>query len=361
MYSIWKIKNRNVVLAIAMILVLLVGAIDLKTSTEFSSTIFYLIPIGLLALYRNTKVMAIMICALFASLLWIYAEYNSIKYSSLFYPMWNGFVKITIFNTVGLLLYYLKEKQRKLTSVNKYLLASNEEKNTFVGIAVHDLRNPISGIYSLSDLLLTNNKDKLDPEIVEGLDYIKTLSNNTLTIIQDLLNVSRLESGKVELKVKSEDYISFIKQQITLNQLTARQKGIKIFFHPDLENLVADFDRNHMKEVIGNLLSNAIKYSNPNTEITVNTSVTADGDIFTEVIDKGIGIPEEEQKKLFRYFQTASTQPTNGEQSTGLGLAIAKQIISLHEGKIGVKSVPGLGSAFFYTFPQHFRKPQSVK
>jgi signal transduction histidine kinase len=361
MYSLWKIKNRTVVLAIALVLVFLVGVLDQVTSKEFSSTIFYLIPITLLALYRNTKVSAIIICAFVASLLWVYGETNSTKYTSLFYPTWNGFVKLTIFNTVGLLLYYLKEKQRKLSSVNKYLLASNEEKNTFVGIAAHDLRNPISGIYSLSDLLLTNNKDKLDPEMAEGLNYIKTLSNNTLTIIQDLLNVSRLESGKIELKIKSEDYISFIKQQITLNQLVARQKSIKIHFRTKGENLVADFDKNHMKEVIGNLLSNAIKYSNPNTEITVNTSLTADGNILTEVIDKGKGIPEEEQMKLFRYFQTASTQPTNGEQSTGLGLAIAKQIISLHNGKIGVKSAPGLGSTFYYTFPQHNDKLQQTK
>ncbi len=347
-----KIKNRHLVLIFFIILILIVGIIDQATGAEFSMTILYLIPVALFAMYNYARIPGIIFCAFTATTLWLLAELRAGNFSVFFFPIWNAFMKLVIFGAVGLLLYYLKEKQRKLSDVNKYLLASNEEKNTFVGIAAHDLRNPISGIYSLSDLLLTNHKENLDPELTEGLGYIKSLSNDTLSILQDLLNVSRLESGKLELKIKSEDYIQFIKQEIGLNQLIARHKNITIRFKTMTESIIADFDKNYMREVIGNLLSNAIKYSNQNSFIDVKVLITDDGKILTEVTDTGRGIAEEEQKKLFRYFQTTSTQPTNGEQSTGLGLAIAKQVITLHKGNIWVQSTLNQGSTFYYTFPQ---------
>lgn len=353
MYHIWKTKNRILILVISLLLIALMGLADLMTGIELSSALFYLAPITLFALYHDSKVFPIIICSVFASMVWFFAEYYPGDYSNLFFPVWNAFVKCTIFSAVGLLVYYLKEKEKKLSAANEFLRDTNEEKNIFIGIAAHDLRNPISGIYSLSDLLLVNNKDNANQEITEDLEYIKTLSSNALTILKDLLNVSRLESGKVELNIKSEDYIAFIKQQIKLNQLIAKQKKISIQFMPQSESILADFDINYMKEVIDNLLSNAIKYSEPDSKIFVIVTLQKDGTILTEVIDTGKGIDEGEQKNLFQYFQTTSTRPTNGEQSTGLGLAIAKQIIDLHDGEIGVKSVINQGSTFFYSFPLH--------
>ena len=103
--------------------------------------------------------------------------------------------------------------------------------------------------------------------------------------------------------------------------------------------------------MVDNLLSNAIKYSNKNTEIVVRVSQDNGKQILTEVIDQGQGILAEEQQKLFNYFQTTSSRPTGGEQSTGLGLAIAKKIVVLHGGEIGLKSVPNEGSTFYFLLP----------
>jgi len=165
------------------------------------------------------------------------------------------------------------------------------------------------------------------------------------------LDVSKIESGKVELKLETQDYLSFIKKQISLNQILARHKNITILLSTDRDSIIADFDNHYLSEAIDNLLSNAIKYSYNNSEILVKISLPDDRKILTEVIDKGQGIPEAEQQNLFSYFHTTSTRPTGGETSTGLGLAIVKRIITLHKGAIEVKSVIGQGSNFYFTLP----------
>ena len=107
-----------------------------------------------------------------------------------------------------------------------------------------------------------------------------------------------------------------------------------------------------MSEVINNLISNAIKFSIPKSEIVIKVSLTKNDKIKTEVIDKGEGIPKEEQYKLFKYFQKTSTKPTAGESSTGLGLAISKKIVIEHGGEIGVISEIDEGSNFYFELPK---------
>jgi signal transduction histidine kinase len=293
----------------------------------------------------------IVICSVFASILWFLADYYTREYSNFFFPIWNAFVRLIMYSAIGLLLLYLKEKDKTLNLVNRNLKALNEEKNKFIGIAAHDLRSPVSGIYSLSDLLIDEYKNNVHPKVLELLNLIRTMSNNTLVVLKNLLDVSKIESGKVELKLKTQDYISFIKKQIFLNQILARHKNITISLQSRTDSIITDFDNHYLSEVIDNLLSNAIKYSYNNSEIIVKISFPENKQILTEVIDKGQGIPEAEQQRLFNYFQKTSTRPTGGETSTGLGLAIAKQIITLHDGEIGVKSVLDQGSNFFFTLP----------
>ncbi|MBL6964634.1 MAG: HAMP domain-containing histidine kinase [Bacteroidetes bacterium] len=227
----------------------------------------------------------------------------------------------------------------------------NEEKNKFISIAAHDIRSPLGVIYSFSDLLIENYKEKLHPEIIEILDIIKKTSSNSLKVLENLLDISKIESGIVILKFKTQDYISFVKHQISINHLLAQNKEIVIILKSQKDKLAVDFDEYYLSEVINNLLSNAIKYSNRNTEITVKIAVLKNNQVKTEVIDNGIGIPETEQQNLFKYFQTTSSRPTEGEKSTGLGLAITKQIITLHNGTIGLVSSQNHGSNFFFQIP----------
>ena len=351
MIVLGKIENRLTILAIALLIIALLGFLDYKTGEELSFSVFYLIPISLLSLYRGTKVTSILISTFFASIIWFLAEYYTREYSNIFFPIWNAFARLVMYSAIGLLLLYLKEKDKRVNLVNSNLKALNEEKNKFIGIAAHDLRSPISGIYSLSDLLINEYKNNVSPKVLELLNLIRTMSNNTIIVLQNLLDVSKIESGKVELKLMTQDYISFIKNQIFLNQILANHKKISISLQSRIDSIMINFDNHYFSEAIDNLLSNAIKYSYNNSEIIVKISLPDDKHLLTEVIDKGKGIAEGEQQKLFNYFQKTSTRPTGGEISTGLGLAIAKQIITLHNGEIGVKSVLDQGSNFYFTLP----------
>ena len=346
-----KIRKDFAFLIMVLIIILLLGVMDYLTVWDFSFSIFYLIPISLLSINKNSKILAIVTSSVFAAAIWFISEYTSKHFTSVFFPIWNAFVRLTIFITIGLLLWNLKEKQKKLTLVNDSLKTLNEEKNKFLGIAAHDLRTPITGIYSFSNLLESNPIVSTYPDILKLVTYINKMSHSTLIILQNLLDVSKIESGKIELKIETQDYMEFIRHHISTNQIIANQKGILISFTSEFENIIVDFDRHYLSEVIDNLLSNAIKYSNENCTINVRISITENKQILTEIIDNGKGIQEIEQQNLFNYFQTTSNRPTAGESSTGLGLAISKQIIILHNGEIGVKSEVNKGSNFYFTLP----------
>ncbi|WPR72408.1 HAMP domain-containing sensor histidine kinase [Flavobacterium sp. NG2] len=345
------LDSKPLLYGVIIISILIIGGIDYFTGSELSFSLFYVFPILLLSVKRTSKVYEIVLMSLFAGTIWFWSDYHTRSYSSVLYPIWNSFVRFSYFTAIGLLLHFLKNRERTIIKMNKKLNLLNDEKNKFIGIAAHDLANPIGTIYSFSDLLLENQKEQMDAEMEESLTIIKDLSHTTLGILKNLLNVSVIESGKLELKREENDYIGFINKQIVFNQLLASKKKINIKFEPALENVVVGFDKLLLSQVFNNLLTNAIKFSYPESEIVVRISLNNDNQIYTEVIDQGKGIPEAEKNKLFNYFQKTSTQPTNGENSSGLGLAIAKQIISLHHGTIGVVTELNKGSNFYYTLP----------
>jgi signal transduction histidine kinase len=351
MLTIGKEGNRIVFFIFSLLIISVIGFLDSITGPELSFSFFYLIPIAFLAIYHGTKIIYLIIISVFASLLWFLAEYGGREYSHVLFPIWNAFVRLAIFISIGFLIFFLKEKHKKLELINNNLQTLNDEKNRIIGIAAHDLRNPISGIYSFSDLLISDYKDRFDTEILDILNMIRSTSDSTLGILRNLLDVSKIESGKIELKIKRQDYLSFIKGHIAMNQMLANKKGILIKLSSQTEDIFAEFDEYYLSEVIVNLLTNAIKFSNSDTTIEVKISLTGNNQILTRVIDEGKGIPEDEQQKLFNYFQKTSVLPTDGESSTGLGLAIAKQIVIRHNGEIGVKSIPNVGSDFYYLIP----------
>jgi hypothetical protein len=168
-----------------------------------------------------------------------------------------------------------------------------------------------------------------------------------------LLDLSSIRTGKINLKIQRRNYSEIVKKCIKNNQAFAENKSIKIHFKPSSETQTCniDIDPIRIEQVLNNLISNAIKYSNPNTEVLVKLSCTGNN-IKTEVKDKGMGIAPDEAKKLFNPFQTTTNKSTGGEKSTGLGLAITKKVIDLHNGEINVESEKGKGSNFYFTIPK---------
>jgi len=244
----------------------------------------------------------------------------------------------------------LETQKLILEQQNRELEDLNRQKNEFCGMAAHDLRNPITVIQNSSSIILKYLGENLTDKQKEFLKKINDSSQFTIKLLSDLLDISKIESGRLELEITQNDYIDFLKNNIELNNFFANEKDISINLGLRDEIPLIDFDRNKIEQVLNNLISNAIKYSYPNTEI--NIEVEREGDfLLTKVIDQGQGIPEDEQPNIFKAFQKASTKPTAGEKSTGLGLAIAKKIVEGHKGEIWVKSEVGKGSNFYFKLP----------
>ncbi|MFP4657932.1 MAG: ATP-binding protein, partial [Desulfonatronovibrionaceae bacterium] len=241
------------------------------------------------------------------------------------------------------------EFRRELEKKNRKLEELNASKDRFLGMAAHDLRSPLGGIKSFSDMLLEGMAGELNQEQREYMQLISTSSAGLLNLVNDLLDINAIARGRLELNIKPADLKGLISQSIHKQNLLARKKGISVT--GDLEDIPkARLDPERINQVLDNLLSNAIKFSPQGS--TVRVFLAADGgDVLIRVADNGPGIPAEEQKSLFSEFHRGRVAPTGNESSTGLGLAIVKRIVEVHGGSIHIESSPGTGAEFIVRLP----------
>jgi signal transduction histidine kinase len=244
------------------------------------------------------------------------------------------------------LLYFINVTTKELEDQNNTLKLLNEQKNEFLGIAAHDLRNPLGVILGFSELL----GEKVGDDLKIYTDLIYKTSSTMLQLLNDLLDISKIEAGKLELRKKNIDYIELVKQNIKMNNFFAQGKDIQIISEFELSGQTLFIDESKIDQVLNNLIGNAVKYSYPNSTIKVRV-FEIDNLLITQVIDHGPGIPSKELNDIFFPFRRTSVRPTNGESSHGLGLAIVKKIIEGHGGQVGVKSKIKEGSTFTFTLP----------
>lgn len=221
-------------------------------------------------------------------------------------------------------------------------------KDQFVGMAAHDLRNPIALIQGFSNLMLAS-PDMAKADRTRYMTIINTVSQDMGGLLNDLLDISAIESGTLRLEVRPQRLDAVVAGRIDLLASLAANKDITIR-HDLAEVDQVPVDEKRLAQVIDNLISNAIKYSHPGTEITVSVRAE-DSHGCLAVADQGQGIPAEELDKVFGTFQRLSVRPTGDEKSHGLGLAIARKIVLAHGGRIGVESTVGEGSVFTVRLP----------
>ena len=243
----------------------------------------------------------------------------------------------------------LKELNEKITSQNEEMqtaisnLEQSQEENTrMMKIVSHDLRNPINGIISLATML---QEDDITEEQKQMLDMMKTSGTNALEFIDDLLLVN---SALKEIKTEPVEMAPLLVSCVEMLQLKANEKGQEIILKT--EDVTLNINRQKIGRVINNLITNAIKFSPGGTIIFVFMEVRT-GKLQIEVKDRGIGIPSDIKSEMFKMFTKGMRLGTSGEQSFGLGLAISKQIILAHNGKIWFESAPGMGTSFFIELP----------
>lgn len=235
-------------------------------------------------------------------------------------------------------------QQIELELKNKQLEQLNQDKSRLLGMAAHDLRGPLGNVSMLCDLML-GDVESLNPMQEELVTMMDTSVKFMLDLINSLLDVSTIESGRLDLDCKEVNLTQLIRKAVNIFMFSAKQKNIVVEFNPVLPDLTVCADQIRIQQVIQNLISNALKFSKPGTTVTVALE-QHHGEVIVSVKDEGQGIMKEELGRLFQFFQKTSTLSTHGESSTGLGLAISQKIMEAHGGGISVESEYGEGSVF---------------
>jgi len=244
----------------------------------------------------------------------------------------------------------IKKATRQLQEQNQELQRLDAAKDEFISIVSHQLRTPLTGIRWFTDLLLGNKKKNLNAEQLDFLEQISASNKKMIRLVNDLLDVSHIETG-YKFKIVKEDclVLPVIQDVLKENIMSIKTKNLKITNRVP-KDLKIRADRAKIRQVWQNLLSNATNYSPRGKEIILTVQKEKDGPVFA-VKDEGIGIPKRQQNRLFEKFfraKNASLQDPNG---TGLGLYIARGIIHGHGGDIWFKSAENKGTTFFFSVP----------
>lgn len=245
----------------------------------------------------------------------------------------------------------LKLLEESLLASRQEALNSSEAKSRFLANISHEIRTPMNGIIGMTNLLLGSTSD---PKQLEKLKIIQSCGSSLLVLIDDILDFSRLEAGRMELESSPFSLHSTAEEVVALLGSRASEKGLALVYRPEASvpaAVVGDVTR--FRQVLTNLISNAIKFTERGVvEISAGGSVGADGvsDLRFSVRDTGIGISDEMKGRLFQSFSQADASTTRRYGGSGLGLAICKGLCEKMGGSIWVDSQPGMGSTFTFTF-----------
>ncbi|MFQ3576805.1 MAG: PAS domain-containing sensor histidine kinase [Cytophagales bacterium] len=243
----------------------------------------------------------------------------------------------------------LKDKNRELEKTNDALNHLNAEKNQFFGMAVHDLKNPISAISSLVKLI-NLEFPSLDDGLKTYLNHIESSANKVMTLVKSLLDINRIEQTGMKPNLSLVNVYELVERCVESYQSHINQKMIVIKNEISNEKLQIQTDNIFFQQIADNLISNAIKFSPQNKMIFINAFVEDNLFVFY-VKDEGPGIKQEEIGKLFTKFSRLSNRPTAGETSSGLGLAIVKDFTERLGGTVECESTSGLGAKFIVKLP----------
>jgi len=253
----------------------------------------------------------------------------------------------------------LRNAVMELTQAKQAAEAADAAKTNFLANISHEIRTPINGIVGTTGLLLNT---PLTSEQQELMDILNQSGESLLTLINDLLDLSKIEVGKLSVNVQDMDLFQVIETAVSLFAERVQQKNLEL-----VTRIAADVparvrgDPARLRQVVINLLGNAIKYTEKGTiliSLRKETDTDREVEMRFEIRDTGIGISPEQQAKLFQPFYQADSSATRAHGGTGLGLAISKDLVELMKGHIGVQSQSDQGSTFWFTLP--FDKPSMV-
>ncbi len=225
-------------------------------------------------------------------------------------------------------------------------------KSEFLSGMSHELRTPLNAIIGFSEMLQSNDYGTLSEKQLKFINNIKVSGEHLLRLVNDILDLSKIESGNMEINCEVFNIYYAIRETVSVLNSLAEKKKIEII--PEIEgNLYINADLRRFKQIMYNLLSNALKFTEDGGEVSVKAF--QDKDVLrVEVQDTGIGIALKDRDKIFKNFRQLDSSLTRKQEGTGLGLTLTKKLIELHKGKIDLESEEGKGSKFWVTMPGVF-------
>jgi signal transduction histidine kinase len=238
----------------------------------------------------------------------------------------------------------------EIADKSRQLEAASRHKSEFLANMSHELRTPLNAVIGFSEVLLQRMFGELNAKQDEYLKDIYASGQHLLSLINDILDLSKIEAGRMELALAPFHLPTALENAVTLVKERASRHGItlQVDIDPRLGEIVED--ERKVKQVLLNLLSNAVKFTPEGGRITLK-ACQKDGTVEVSVTDTGIGIAPEDQAAIFEEFRQVGSDETRKQEGTGLGLTLAKKFVELHGGRIWVESEPGRGSTFTFTLP----------
>jgi signal transduction histidine kinase len=241
------------------------------------------------------------------------------------------------------LFHEIEEKSRQLE-------IANQHKSDFLANMSHELRTPLNAIIGFSEVLIDKMFGEVNDKQFDYLNDIHSSGKHLLSLINDVLDLSKIEAGRMELELSNFDLPAALSTALTLVRERAQRHGIALALEVDPHLGEVRADERKCKQILLNLLSNAVKFTPDGGSVTLRAKLDTDNAEIA-VADTGIGIAKEDQATVFEEFRQVGRDYTKKAEGTGLGLALAKRFVELHGGTIRLESEPGKGSTFTFTLP----------
>ena len=244
----------------------------------------------------------------------------------------------------------------ELEKANILLKQADQYKSIFLASMSHELRTPLNSIIGFTGIILQGMSGEINEEQKKQLTMVKNSSNHLLSLINDLLDISKIEAGKVELSLEEFRLNDVVGEVIETFSTKVKEKGLGLLWEKT-EVITLFSDRRRMRQILMNLLSNAIKFTDRGS-VKIATGILEDRILEMRITDTGIGIKKEDMNKLFQPFQQIDMDLTKKHKGTGLGLHLTKKLVALLGGDISAESEYGRGSEFIFTLPLKYKKEQ---
>jgi signal transduction histidine kinase len=262
----------------------------------------------------------------------------------------SGRVEISNRDELGVLAANVNRMNDELARLYGELETASQHKSEFLANMSHELRTPLNAIIGFSEVLREQMFGELNEQQLGYVDDVLEAGWHLLSLINDILDLAKVEAGRMELQLADVSLPQTLESGITMHGERASKSGIALSLSVEPNDILIRVDERKLRQVVFNLLSNAVKFTPPGGRIDISASMI-NGTVEVAVADTGAGIAPEDQELIFEEFQQARGNAGDAREGTGLGLPLSRKFIELHGGRLWVESVPGAGSTFRFTLP----------